>query len=139
MKVLPLLSKQLDLCVSRMTTSNGGPVPSRRRKNSVFSYYFSVKYIDTQIKYLFSCLFLFSLVFVFETIVQSFRLRITWENPPQFPQLYTSTVPGELLYRVLYGEAAVQGPTPYPIASHTIQKWYPFEIPTNCKSFCQFK
>ena len=68
MKVLPLLSKQLDLCVSRMTTSNGGPVtpvPSKRRKNSVFSYYFSVKYIDTQINCLFSCLFLFSLVFCF--------------------------------------------------------------------------
>ena len=130
--MLPLLSKQLDLCVSRMTTSNGGPVPSRRRKNSVFIYYFSVKYIGPQIKCLFSCLFLFSLVFVFETTVQSFRLRITWENPPQFPQFHCPQ-------GVLYGEAPVQGPTPYPIASHTIQKWCPFEIPTNCKSFCQYK
>ena len=43
-------------------------------------------------------LFVFiSLVFVFETIVQSFCLRITWEKPPLFPQLYTSTVPGKLL------------------------------------------
>ena len=44
-----------------------------------------------------------------------------------------------LLYKVLYEEAPVQGPTPYPFASHTIQKWCPFEILTNCKSFCQYK
>ena len=79
-----MLCKQLDLCVSRMTASNGGPVPSRRLKNSVFNAFFS-------------CLFLFCLVFVFETIVQSFCLRITWEKPPLFPQLYTFTVPGKLL------------------------------------------
>ena len=33
-------------------TLNGGPVSSRRRKNSVVSYYFRAKYIDTQIKYI---------------------------------------------------------------------------------------
>ena len=49
MKVLPLLCKRLDLRLARMTTSNGGPVSSRRRKNSVLIYYFRAKYIDTQI------------------------------------------------------------------------------------------
>ena len=58
--------------------------PCRRRKNNVFDCYFSVE-INTL------------------KIVQSFHLCITWENPPLFPQLYTSNVPGELVNKVLYG------------------------------------
>ena len=53
MKVLSLPCKQVDLRVARMTTYNGGPVSSRRRKNCVPDYYFRVKYFDTQIKYIF--------------------------------------------------------------------------------------
>ena len=48
MKVLPLLCKWLDPRVTRMTTSNGRPVSSRRRKNSVLNQYFRAKFIDTQ-------------------------------------------------------------------------------------------
>jgi len=48
MKVLPLPCKWLDPLVTRITTLNGGPVSSRRRKNSVPNQYFRAKYIDTQ-------------------------------------------------------------------------------------------
>ena len=39
--------------VARMTTYNGGPLSSRRLKNTVPSYYIRVKYIEIEIKRVF--------------------------------------------------------------------------------------
>ena len=45
--------------VAQMTTLNGTPVSSWRRKNGVLNYYFRAKYIDTEKK----CFFFWQLVY----------------------------------------------------------------------------
>ena len=57
MEVLPLPCKWLERHVARMTTKNGGPVPSRRRKNMMSPprpiSAFVLNGIDTQIEFFF--------------------------------------------------------------------------------------
>ena len=50
MKILPLLSKRLNLRVARITTQNGGAISSTKEKwkeSPQFSQYLRSKYIDT--------------------------------------------------------------------------------------------
>ena len=55
--------KRQDFRVAQMTTENGGPVSSRRRKNSVLNYYFPDKLtLDSQKSAPFNIIALFNIL-----------------------------------------------------------------------------